>query len=178
MSNPRITGQITNTNYLSFNGENENLTLIGGNVKLSSKLNISLGIGNDWTHSKGENKNKPAIEAKLKYNIRECLKTQFRFREIGGTEQYRVTFGGNYKFDKHNSVYSDLHVTSKDSGKWKYNTGGWIGYPYSFNNGISVSGEFQQNIPLNKGSQSAEKTLAAFDDSNKMFNVILTLPIK
>ncbi len=178
MSNPKVTIKISNANYLSFNGENENLTLIGGDIKFSSRLNMSVGIGNDWTHSKSGNKNKPAIEAKIKYNIGECFNAQTRFREIGGTEQYRVAFGGSYKLDKHNSIYSDLHFTAKDSGEWKYNTGGWIGYTYKFNNGVSVSGELQQNIPLNKGSQGAGKTLAAFDDSNKMFNLMLTIPIK
>ena len=178
MPNPRIITNLSTSNYLSFDGTNENLTMIGGNVKLTPSFSASLGAGNYWTHSKGKDKNEPAIEAKLKYNIGEHLNAQARFREIGGTEQYRVTFGGSYKIDKHQSIYASAHATAKNSNEWKYNTGGWIGYTYNFNNGVSVSGELQQNIPLNKGSKNVGKTLGCFDDSNKMVNVMITVPLK
>ena len=175
---PKLSGFVTSLNYLSFDGTNENLTMVGGNIKLARNLNLSAGVGNYWTHTSEKDTNKPTIEAKLKYNINKSLNAQARFREIGGVEQYRVTFGGNYKINKNNSIYASVHGTAKDSGEWNFNTGGWIGYTHNFKNGISVSGEFQQNIPLNKGSKSVGETLGCFNDSNKMFNVIVSVPFK
>ena len=58
---------------------------------------------------------KLGLEAKLKYNINDNLNAQARFRKIGDAEQYRVTFGGSYKFDKNNSIYSSVHLTTKHS---------------------------------------------------------------
>ena len=173
-----ITGNVSNTTHFSFNGTVENVTLLGGNIKVTPELNLSLSAGNFLTHTKDKNTNKPIFEAKLKYNIGKYLNTQARFREIGGDEQYRLTFGGSYKIDKRQSVYVTIHGTAKDSGEWKYNTGGWLGYTYQFKNGVSISGEFQQNIPLNKTTKSLGETLSCFDDSDKMFNVILAVPFK
>jgi hypothetical protein len=174
---PKISGQLTNLNYLTFDGVNENLTLLSGSYKLGRNVNITAGAGFDYTFKGNKGTNKPAIEFKGKCNIGEYLNTQFRFREIGGTEQYRLTFGGSYSFDNHSSVYASAHITGKNSDEWKYNTGGWIGGTYKFNNGVSVSGELQQNIPLNKTASSFGKTLGSFDDSNKMVNLILSVPI-
>ena len=175
---PKITGQVTSLNYLSFDGTNENFTMVQGNTNITPKLSASLGIGDYWTHSANKNTHKPAFEAKLKYNINNNLNAQARFREIGGTEQYRVAFGGSCKFDKHQSIYAAVHTTAKDSDKWSFNAGGWIGYTYKFNNGIAISGELQQNIPLNKTAPSFGRTVSNFDDSNKMFNVIVSVPLK
>lgn len=178
MTNPKITGQISSLNYYLLNGSNENVTLIGANYKPLSNLNLSLSIGNDWCYQNGKNEHKPVIEAKAKYNIGNNLNTQFRFREIGGDEQYRVTFGGSYKINKNQSIYAAIHGTAKDSGEWKFNSGGWIGYTYNFKNGVSISGEIQQNISINKATQSIGQTLSSFDDSNKTLNVILSIPVK
>ena len=173
----KINAQVTSSNYYSLDGNNENLTMLLASTALNKNTTLTLGFGNDWTVTDGKNKNKPAIEAKAKYNIGENLNTQFRFRKIGGTEQYRVTFGGSHKIDKNQSLYASIHTTAKNSGNWKCNTGGWIGYTYKFKNGTSISAEFQQNIPLNNTKQSVGKTLSAFDDSNKMINVILSVPL-
>ena len=175
---PKISGYVSSSNYLSFDGANENLMLLGGSVRLGRNANLMLGVGNDWTLKEGKNKNEPAIEIKGKYNIGEYLNAQARFREIGGCEQYRLTFGGSYAVDQNNSVYASIHTTAKNNGEWRYNTGGWVGYTYKFNNGVSVSGELQQNIGLNRTSKGVGKTLECFDDSNKMFNVIVSVPIK
>ena len=175
---PKITGFVSSSNYLSFDGSNENLTIIGAGTQLASNLSLSAGVGNDWKHKPEKNSNKPSAEVKLKYNINKNLNAQARFREIGGDEQYRITFGGSYKLDKRNSIYASIHGTAKDSGKWNFNTGGWIGYTHNFKNGISISGELQQNIPLNSVSKSVGKTLGCFDDSDKMFNVIVSVPFK
>lgn len=178
MPTPSVTGIFSSSNYTSFDGSNENLTTLGAKVALRDDLSVSFGFGNDWTLSKnGESKNKPAIEVKARYNINQNFNTQFRFREIGGDEQYRVTFGGSYSFDKHNSIYAALHATTKHTNEWKHNAGIWVGYTHTFNNGISISGEVQQNIPLNKGSKGFGETISSMD-ANKMVNVMLTVPIK
>jgi len=177
MSYPESKVQITTSNYLSFDGKNENLITLGGDIKLTKQLGLSVGVGNYWTHSNGKDTHKPAIEAKLKYNIGDYLNAQARFREIGGDEQYRITFGGSYRFDQHNSVYASVHGTAKYSGEWKYNTGGWLGYTYKFNNGISISGEIQQNIPLNNAKKNVGETIGCFNDSDKSLNVIVSIPI-
>ena len=178
MLKPKITGFVSSSNYLSFDGSNENLTTLGGNVKITRDLNLTVGVGNYFTHTSDKNTNEPTIEAKLKYNINDNLNVQARFREIGGVEQYRVAFGGSHKINKQNSIYTAIHATAKDTGKWSFNTGAWVGYTHNFKNGISISGEFQQNIPLNKGSKNVGKTLGCFDDTNKMFNVIVSVPFK
>ena len=181
MPTPSVTGIFSSSNYTSFDGSNENLTMLGAKVALRNDLSVSLGFGNDCTVTKDGNgfyttKNKPAIEVKAKYNIKN-LNTQLRFREIGGDEQYRIAFGGNYSFDKHNSIYAALHATTKYTNEWKHNAGIWVGYTHTFKNGISISGELQQNIPLNKGSKGFGETISSMD-ANKMVNVMLTVPIK
>lgn len=170
-----ITGYFSNSNYYASDGSNENLSLFGVNAKVIPNTIFSIGIGSDCViNPNGESSNNPAIEAKLKYNINNNLNTQFRFRKIGGTEQYRVTFGGSHKFDKHNSIYAAVHATSKNNhGTWNHKTGGWIGYTYTFNNGVSLSGELQQNINLNgKPTQ-----IGSFNDGNKLVNMMLTVPL-
>lgn len=174
---PKINAQVTSSNYYSPDGNNENLTMLAASTALNKNTTLTFGFGNDWTVADGKNKNKPAIEAKVKYNIGKNLNTQFRFREIGNTEQYRVTFGGSHKINKNQSLYASVHTTAKNSDSWKYNAGGWIGYTYKFNSGTSVSAEFQQNIPLNNTKQSVGKILSSFDDSNKMLNVIFSIPL-
>lgn len=172
---PKLNANISSSNYTSFDGYNENLTMLGASVN-KGKFNISLGIGNDWTVNKEKSVNKPAFEAKCKFNIGNSLNAQVRFREIGNTEQYRVTFGGSHSFDKQNSIYASAHVTTKNNHEnWKTTTGGWIGYTHKFENGISVSTELQQNIVLNK-SDDIGKTLGALD-GNKSVNVIISLPL-
>ena len=169
----RINGNISTSNYLAFDGNNENLTMLGASAKVAPNTTLSIGFGNDSNINGSKISNKPAFEAKVKYNIGEHLNAQARFREIGGTEQYRVTFGGSYKFDNKNSIYGSVHATSKNNhGDWNHKAGGWIGYTHDFGNGFSVSGELQQNIPLNKTAQSVGKTLGSFNDSNKSFNII------
>ena len=171
---PHISSQFNMSNYYSFDGTNENLTLLGASTSFG-KTSLTIGAGNDCTiNPDGHIKNKPAIEIKGKYNIGEHLNMQARFREIGGKEQYRITFGGSYSFDKNNSIYSSAHITTNDFHKYK--GGLWAGYTHKFNNGISLSAEFQQNLDK-ETSRNLGKTLGSFNDGNKLFNVMLTVPL-
>ena len=171
----KLSGNVSTSNYLAFDGSNENLTMVGVSTKVGSNTTFSLGLGNDSNINGSKISNKPALEAKVKYNIGEHLNAQARFREIGGTEQYRVTFGGSYKLDDKNSLYGAFHATSKNNnGDWNHKAGGWVGVTHNFGNGLTVSGEIQQNIPLNKTAQGVGNTLSSFNDSNKSFNVIVS----
>ncbi len=175
---PKLTGQISVNNYYASNGSNENLTLLQAGLKPCKNLNVTFGVGNDLNISAdGKSENKPAIELKCKYNIGEHLNAQARFREIGGKEQYRLTFGSSYGFDRHHSVYAAVHATTNDFRKGK--TGGWVGYTYATNSGISLSAEVQQNFAINnKTAKNTFETLGSFDDGNKLFNVMISIPIK
>ncbi len=174
---PKLSGQISTSNYYASNGNNENLTMIQASLKPSKKLNVTIGLGNDNNiDSEGNVVNKPALEIKAKYNIGKYFNTQARFREIDGKEQYRVTFGGNYSIDKNNSLYSAVHLTTNDFQKGK--TGGWFGYTHNTNSGISISAEFQQNIVINKTAPNPIETLGSFNDGNKSVNLIVTIPFK
>lgn len=175
---PKLTGQISMSNYYALNGNNENLTMIQAGIKPSKKLNVTIGLGNDNNiDSQGSSVNKPALEIKAKYNIGKYFNTQARFREIGGKEQYRVTFGGSYPLDKNNSIYSALHATTNDFEKGK--VGGWLGYTHNTKSGISISAEFQQNFGINnKTAQNPLKTLGSFNDGNKSVNLIVSVPFK
>ena len=169
MTEPQLKANISSSNYFDFDKGAENLTMLSASTNLN-KFNLSLGIGSDTSYKifsgNQEVTNNPAFEAKLKYNINDNLNTQARFRKIGDAEQYRVTFGGSYKFDKNNSIYSSAHLTTKHSnGEWKTNTGAWLGYTHKFDN-LSVSAEVQQNIPFNRKINS----------SDTMLNVILSIP--
>ncbi len=177
VTKPNINGYVATSNYFSFNKANENLTLIGGNCNITKKINVSLAIGNDCTTDFKTTKNKPAIEAKIKYNLNKNLNIQSRFREIGGSEQYRLAFGGSHGIDKNNSLYWALHGTCKDNhNEYKLNTGGWLGVSHKCKNGIIVSGEFQQNVPLNSTNKNIWQTLADFKSSDKMASVFVIIP--
>ena len=169
-----VSGYFSNANYLSFDGCNENLSLVGVNFKLAQGSNLSLGAGADWSvGTDGSSKVIPVFEAKYKQNFGKNLNVQARFRELYGSEQYRVTFGGSYPLDKNNSIYGAAHFTSKyGNGDWSHKTGAWIGYTHTFKNGISLSTELQQNINIGKPN----KILAM--DGNKSFNVMVSIPIK
>ena len=165
----KIKTTFSSSNYFDFDSGAESLNMLSASSGYKD-LNLSLGLGVDSSYklSSGNQdvKNKPALEAKLKYNINDNLNTQARFRKIGDAEQYRVTFGGSYKFDKNNSIYSSVHLTTKNSnGNWNSNTGAWIGYTHNFKK-ASVSAEFQQNIPFNRKINS----------SDSMINVIVSVP--
>ena len=175
---PEITGQVNITNYASFNGNNETLGLIGFSAPLWKDASLSCGVGADINVFGNEAKINPAAEIKLKQKIGKYLNTQFRFREFfGEAEQYRVTFGGNYKFNDNWSIYGAVHGTAKNNDNWKWNTGGWIGATYTTKGGVDISAEFQQNIPLGKGAD-AKKALSSFNDGNKMVNVLISIPLK
>ena len=165
----KIKTGFSSSNYFDLGSGAESLNMLSASTGYKD-LNLSLGLGiySSYKLSSGNQdvKNKPALEAKLKYNINDNLNTQARFRKIGDDEQYRVTFGGSYKFDKNNSIYSSAHLTTKHSnGEWKTNTGAWFGYTHKFDN-LSVSTEVQQNIPFNRKINS----------SDTMLNVILSIP--
>ena len=164
----KIKKSFSSSNYFDFDGGAESLNMLHASTNFND-FNVSLGIGVD-TSCKFSNspnlKGKLGLEAKLKYNINDNLNAQARFRKIGDAEQYRVTFGGSYKFDKNNSIYSSVHLTTKHSnGNWNSNTGAWIGYTHNFKK-ASVSAELQQNIPFKRKINS----------SDSMVNVIVSVP--
>ncbi|MBE7711545.1 MAG: hypothetical protein E7Z92_05335 [Cyanobacteria bacterium SIG31] len=175
MSNPLSTKtSFSSSNYYDFGNE-----INKSNFESLNTFNLSLQSG-DFTATVGIGASTkfnihspqkgvttvPAVEAKLKYNISNHLNAQARIRKIDDTEQYRVTFGGSYSFDKNNSIYSSAHLTTKHSKKgWKTNTGAWVGYTHNFNN-CSLSAELQQNIPF-KGK---------IQPSDTMVNVIVSVP--
>lgn len=175
---PKLTGQVSTNNYYASDGSNQNLTLIQASTSPVKNLNLTIGVGNNWNiDSQGHSTNKPAIEVKAKYSIGNYLNAQARFREIGGKEQYRMTFGGSYNFDKHHSIYGAVHVSTNDFEQGK--TGSWIGYTYTTNKGVSISAELQQNFNIhNKNGPDHLKTLTSFDDGNKLFNVMVSIPFK
>ena len=169
MGTPKVNANFSSSNYFDFSGSAESLNMLGVNLK-TGPVNFSVGVGSNTTYKlTSDNQdvdNKFALEAKLKYNINNNLNTQARFRKIGDSEQYRITFGGSYNFDKKNSIYSSVHLTTKHSNdSWKTNTGAWVGYTHNFNN-CSLSAELQQNIPFNR----------KIDISDTMFNVMLNIP--
>ena len=174
----------TSSNYYDF-GNNESKpnfeSLNTYNLSVQTgKLTTSLGLGASTKFNTGsffeERTTTPAAEAKLKYNICNNLNTQARFRKIGNTEQYRLTFGGSYNFDKRNSIYSSVHLTTKHSNQeWSTNGGGWLGYTHNFDK-CSISAEFQQNVPLNREKDSSK--LKKIEQSDSMVNLILTVPFK
>lgn len=169
----KLNGFVSNSNYFSFDGSNENLTIVGKNYPLTKSTTLSAGVGFDndikYTNGKFVTDTQPAIEVKLKQNIAfptnigngsMSFNSQARFRKIGGSEQYRVGFGANYKIDKNQSVYTAVHATAKNkNGEWNNKAGIWAGYTYSFNHGTSISAEIQYNT-----------------DRTKSFNIMTTIP--
>ena len=175
MSGPTLNVCFSNSTYFDSSNGIQSINVISASAKFNN-TNISIGIGNDSYCKGGEiQSNNPFFEGKIKQNINDNLNAQLRFRESGGTRQYRVTFGGSYAFDKQNSIYCAAHATAKDKNdNWSYNTGAWIGYTHTFSNGISTSAELQQNIPLN----GTAPNLTSFNDGNKSINIFVTIPFK
>jgi hypothetical protein len=175
---PKVTGSLSSTNeYSVFTGDNTNITLLNAQMNLSKNMDLSLGVGNWWTIEDGKNKNVPALEAKLNYNIGEFLSAGTRYRKLGGNDEYRLTFGSNYNFNKHHSISAETQFTLEKNNNWSKSTGLSLGYTYTFNNGIELTGEIEQGIPLDKDSPSIGYTLGSFKDSEKTFNVSLKIPI-
>ena len=165
-------------NYSAFTGDNFNITLFNIKTKIGRNTDASFGIGNVWTYEDKQNKNVPAMEAMLTQNVGEYLNGYTRFRKFGNNEEYRVAFGANYGIDNHHSIYAGTHYTMNNDGEWSRNTGYWLGYSYQFNNGASISAEFEQGVPLNKTAPSIGHTLGSFNDANKTFNLTVAIPIK
>ena len=174
MTLPKITPSISTSNYFQFDGRSESLNMLNASTKLgNTTFTVGLGVDSSYKFaSNTEPKNNFAVEAKVKYNISENLNAQARFRKIGATEQYRLTFGGNYNFDKKNSIYGSLHLTEKfNNGERKTNTGAWFGYTHNFND-LSVSLELQQNVPLPDDGK------IKIGLSDTLFNLIVSIPLK
>ena len=143
----------TSSNYFELNGDTESLNMLTISTNVD-KVNLSFGLGVDSSYifaDKQDVKNNLALEVKAKYNITKDLNLQGRFRKIGDAEQYRLAFGGSYKFDSKNLIYASAHLTTKHTAGdlWKTNTGGWIGYTHKFEN-CSLSAELQKNFSLDK----------------------------
>ena len=176
---PNITGEIySENNYSAFTGDNYNITLLNLKAKLGKSTDASLGVGNVWTLEEGKNKNVPAMEGILNQNIGEHLSSYARFRKYGKTDEYRVGFQANCNISKKQSIYAGTHYTMDKNEEWNKNTGYWLGYTYEFNNGMTVSAEYEQVIPLEKTAPSVGHTLGSFNDSNKTFNFVLSIPIE
>ena len=173
MSGLSLNGSYSNSTYFDSSSGIQSINMIGASTKFNDTT-VSVGVGNDSSYKDGKiQSSNPFFECKVKQNFNDNLNAQFRFRESGGTEQYRVTFGGNYALDNQNSIYGAAHATAKDTnGNWKYSTGVWVGYTHTFSNGISTSVEAQQNVPLNGTSPN----LTSFNDGNKSVNVFVTIP--
>lgn len=168
---------LINANHIQLNAKNENLSFITASKSFGNNFNASLGFGADVNSSFGENAStnvRPALEAKIKYNFDNNTNAQLRYRRRGNTDQYRVTFGGNHKLDKHQSIYASAHVTANKGETFSANAGGWVGYTYKFDNGISISAEAQANCPIKK-DLSVGKELQ--NGGNYLFNVITSIPL-
>ncbi len=166
----------SSSNYIDFGGTIESFNTLNASLK-TGIVTTSVGVGIDSKTSLNPlfqgSTSQPAIEAKVKCNITNNLNAQARFRKIGEAEQYRVTFGGSYKFDN-NSIYSSVHLTTKNSNnQWSTNTGAWLGFTHDFE-GCSISAEVQQNIPLKGLSSSQNKR--EINTSDTMVNVIVSIP--
>ena len=171
MSNElKIVGSISSSNYFEASNSVDSFNTLNVTTNIG-KVNFSTGIGTNTSYkptSQEQNlTTNLAFEAKAKYNINKYLNTQARFRKIGDAEQYRVTFGGNYKLNENNSIYSSAHLKAKQKNNdtWSSNCGGWFGFTHNFEN-CSVSAEIQQNIPF-KGN---------LQPSDTMVNLIATIP--
>lgn len=164
-----VTGSFSSSNYFEASRNIDSFNTLNVSTKIGD-LTFSAGLGSNTSYKLSAAGQKtsmvPAIEAKVKYNITDNMNAQARFRKIGDAEQYRVTFGGSYNFNKNNSIYTAAHLTTKhnDDG-FKTNTGGWVGYTHKFGK-CSLSAELQQNIPF-KGDVQLSDT---------MFNVIVGIP--
>lgn len=169
----KICGNFSNSTYIDSGNGIETINTFGVSTRFNN-TNFSVAIGNDLKFKGGKRQaDNPFFEAKVKQNFNSNFNAQLRFRESGGTEQYRAAFGASYAFDKQNSIYGAIHATAKDkNGNWSYNTGAWIGYTHKFPNGISASAEIQQNIALN----GQHTDIRSFNDGNKMVNFFLTIP--
>ena len=175
----KLSTGFSSSNYYGFDEKVESLNTLNTSLK-TGKITTSVGVGIDSKYKLNpvfqDLTNKLAVEAKLKYNITDNLNAQARFRKIGDTEQYRVTFGGSYNFNEKDSVYSSAHLTTKNSmDAWSTNTGAWIGWTHNFEK-CSLSAEVQQNIPLN-GMSSPEKA-RKINPSDTTFNILLSVPFR
>lgn len=167
----------SSSNYIDFGGTVESLNTLNASFK-TGIVTTSLGVGIDSKKPLNQPfkdfTNQPAIEAKVKCNITDNFNLQGRFRKIGEAEQYRVAFGGSYKFDGNNSIYSSVHLTTKNSNnEWSTNTGAWLGFTHDFGR-CSVSAEVQQNVPLN--DLSSPSKIREVNLSDTMVNVIVSVP--
>ncbi len=178
MPTPKVTGKFSSTNdYSMFTKDNTNITLLTAATSLNKNFKFSFGVGNYWTVDAGKHKNVPALELKASNNFGKYMNAAVRYRRLGGTNQYRVIFGANYDINKHHSLSAETYFTMKQSDKWSKGTGISVGYTYAFNNGVELSTELEQGIPLNSDSPSIGRTLGSFSDSEKTFNVKLSVPI-
>ena len=167
-----LNGSYSNSTYFDSAKGIQSINMIGVSTKLPTNTTVSIGVGNDSYYKDGAvQSSNPFFEGKIKQNINDNLNAQFRFRESGGTKQYRTTLGYNYAIDKQNSIYGAGHITAKDkNGNWNYNAGAWIGYTHNFGNGFQASTELQKNVPLN-GPQANNWQ---FNKGNELFSVFLT----
>ena len=177
MPNPEITGEFySENNYSAFTGDNYNITLLNAKLQLGQNTSASLGFGNVWTVEEGKSKNVPAVEGIVNQDIGEHLSGYARFRKYGKTDEYRIGFQAGCNISKNQSIYGGTHYTMNNDGEWSKNTGYWIGYTYEFKNGITVSAEAEQGIPLDKTEMSIGHTLGSFSDANKTLNIVISIP--
>ena len=175
---PKISGEFySENNYSAFTGENFNITLLNAKSKVSKHTDISFGFGNVWTYTEKKHKNVPAFEGIFNVNINDNLNTYARYRKFGKIDEYRVGFQGTCGIKSNQSIYAGTHYTVTRDEEWKRATGYWLGYDYEFKNGVSVSAEYEQGIELGGNNPSIGQTLGSFNDSNKTFNLVLSIPI-
>ena len=146
---PKIKGYGEIWNYAGLDN-NETIALMGMSYKPVDNLSLSASLGGDFVFSDGKLKENPAIEAKIQYTpfkdldkpIIKDTNLQFRFREIGGNEQYRLSLNTSYPINKNLSVYTAYYAALKDADKLSFKHGAWLGLSYSKNGNIfSVEGQ-------------------------------------
>jgi hypothetical protein len=175
---PKITGELySENNYSAFTGDNYNITVLNAKAQLGQKTSVSLGFGNVWTVEEGKSSNVPAMEGIVNQDIGEHLSGYARLRKYGKTDEYRIGFQAGCNISKNQSIYAGTHYTMSNYGEWSRNTGYWIGYTYEFKNGTTISTELEQGIPLKETARSIGHTIGSFNDSNKTFNVVISVPI-
>ena len=175
----KLSGELySENNYSAFNGDNFNITLANVKTTFGKNTDVSLGLGNVWTYEEGKHKNTPAIEAHLTYNFSDNFNSSARFRKFGKTNEYRVDFTGSYEINKHNSIYAGAQYSIANDGVLNHNAGAWLGYTFTLNNGVSLSAEFEQGVPLNNYETTPGRTIRSFSDSNKTINAVISIPIK
>lgn len=172
MGGLNLNGSFSSTTYFDSAKGIQSINMIEAATKYNNTT-VSVGVGNDSSYKDGRlQSSNPFFELKAKQTFGD-FNFQARFRESGGTKQYRTTLGGSYALDNQNSIYGAAHLTAKDkNGNWSCNTGAWVGYSHTFKNGSQASFDAQKNIPLNGNSTNP----FSFGNGDELFTFSFKIP--